>query len=431
MPKKISPYLVILIAFLSVILIGSVLLVLPISSKPGVHLSYVDAFFTATSAICVTGLSTINVQSTLSAFGKIVLLILIQVGGLGLVTIGIFFLSMLGFQFGVKERVLIKESLNQNNLSGLVRLVKTIFLITVIIEVVGAIINMFVFVPEMGFWKGLGVSIFHSVSSFNNAGFDIFVGESLRAYQNNVLLLLNTSFLIIAGGIGFVVILDIVNFRKTHRFSIHTKIVVITTFMLLLLGTVIFKFTTPSLSWLDAYFQSVSVRTAGFNSIDMSSLNDSTVLAMDIFMFIGCSPVSTGGGIKTTTLFVVILSIYSFATGKPCIAFKRKISDKYVLKAFWVVALSASFIIFMSFCILCLSDFGIKEVTFECFSAFATVGLSLGITGNLNVICKLILCVGMFFGRLGPLTIASLFNTRWNKDTEGSIKYVEEKIMIG
>lgn len=431
MSKKISPYLVILIAFLSVILLGSILLVLPISVRKGAHLDYVDAFFISTSAICVTGLSTIDVTTTLTPFGKIVLMILIQAGGLGLVTIGIFFLSMLGFQFGVKERVLIKESLNQNSLSGLVRLVKTIFLISLVIEVFGAIINMFVFCPKLGFWKGLGISVFHSISSFNNAGFDILSGESLVPYQTNVLLLLNTAFLIILGGIGFVVILDIVNFRKNHHFSIHTKIVVITTFILLVIGTLLFKLTSPSLSWLDSFFQAVSVRTAGFNTVDLNSLNDSTILLMDVFMFIGCSPVSTGGGIKTTTLFVIVLSIYSFATGKPCIAFKRKISDKYVLKAFWVVALSASFILFMAFMILCFSDFNIKQVTFECFSAFATVGLSLGITSELNVICKLILCVGMFFGRLGPLTIASLFNTRWNKDTEGSIKYVEEKIMIG
>lgn len=435
MPKKISPYLFILIAFLSLILVGSFLLVTPLCLKKGASMSYVDAFFVATSAVCVTGLTTVDIASTLNLLGKIVLAILISFGGLGIVTIGIFFLSMLGFQFGVKERVLLKESLNQNSLSGLIRLVKKIFLITLVIESFFAIIYMFIFIPKYGFSTGLGVSIFHSISSFNNAGFDVFPTESLTSFEpatfTNIFFLMMTALEIILGGIGFLVILDIVNKRKNHHFSIHTKIVCIVTAILLVSATLIFKLTTPALPWQHAIFQAVTVRTAGFNSVNYSILNNSTILAMDLFMFIGCSPLSTGGGIKTTTLFVIMLSIYSFATGKPTVAFKRKFSDKTILKAFWVVALSLAFVFIMSFLLLCLNDFSIEAITFECFSAFATVGLSLGITPYLSTLSKLIICVGMFFGRLGPLTIASLFNTRWNKETEGSISFVEEKIMIG
>lgn len=301
-------------SFLGIIIIGVFLFKLPISTQTGQALSWVDSIFLSTSAVCVTGLSTIpDLSSTLSVFGKVVLASLIQIGGIGIVTIAIYVLIVLGIKIGVTERYVIKEALNQHSLSGVVRLVKSIIITTLIIEFVGMIINFIVFIQDFSFWRALGISAFHSISSFNNAGFDILGSSSLQVYNSNLLLNFNTMILIVIGGIGFIVIRDILSKRKWSALSLYSKIVIKATLFLIVTGTLIIKlFEYHNVSWLEALFQSITTRTAGFSTIDMNLFSFSTLTVIMIFMFIGASPNSTGGGIKTTTFYIMFRSIVSF-----------------------------------------------------------------------------------------------------------------------
>lgn len=439
MKKRIPPLVVIVLSFALIILIGMLLLKLPFAVNDGQYLRWVDSLFLATSAVCVTGLVPIpNIGETLSVFGKIILCLLVQIGGLGFVTIGVFVLTIIGAKIGLSERYLIKEALNQNKATELIKLVKSIVFTTLIIEAIGCVFNFMVFIQDFDFFKALGISIFHSVSSFNNAGFDILGSTSLITYSDNVLLNITTTSLIILGGIGFVVIRDVIEYRSFTKLSIHSKIVIKMTIGLIITGTLFLKLSEgDNITWLQAYFQSVTARTAGFSTISYASVHSSTILIMILLMFIGASPCSTGGGIKTTTFYTMIKSITSFAKGKKTIVYNRKISEETKLKAFTLTVLAFMSALAVTLIILMLeknNSLGItvENMLFETVSAIATVGLSVGITPILCPLSKILLCFLMFLGRLGPLTIIGLWKKNWAITvTEDQLDYIEEKIIIG
>ena len=310
--KKLSPGRIIALGFLFCILLGSLLLMLPCSLQPGIALPYLDALYTATSAVCVTGLNVIDPGSTFSPFGQFVLGCLIQIGGLGVASIGVGIMLAMGKKINLKERRVIRDAMNLDSGKGLIRFVKAIFCTTLLIELLGAFLSFPVFFRDYPLPRAIGLSLFHSVASLNNSGFDVLGnGTSLIPYQKDVLLNLVTCALVIAGGIGFPVIFELpLKHFSWKRQSMHTRVVLSTTFALLLFGTLLLKL-TESISWLGAFFYSVSARTAGFSTYNLSDFSTAGLLVVSGLMFIGASPASTGGGIKTTTFFVLLSGIYS------------------------------------------------------------------------------------------------------------------------
>jgi len=435
--KTISPLIVIVLSFIGIIVVGILLIKLPFSVQDGQFISWVDAIFLSTSAVCVTGLSTIgNLGDTLSIFGKIVLGLLIQIGGIGIVTIAIYVLVILGIKVGVTERYVLKEALNQHSISGMIRLVRSIIFTTLIIESFGMIINFIVFIQDFDFWSALGISAFHSISSFNNAGFDILGATSLQAYSGNILLNINTMLQIIIGGIGFIVISDILKKRSWKSLTLYSKIVLKTTMFLIVFGTLLIKLLEPNnVTWLQAVFQSVTTRTAGFSTIDISLFSYTTLAVIMVFMFIGASPNSTGGGVKTTTFYIIFRSTVSFLQGKPTIINNRKIEDDNRSKAFTLVllAMSSIFVVFIIVSSIEMNNphMSFISVLFETISAFGTVGLSLGVTPYLYSGSKIILSLLMFLGRLGPITIFGILNKNWGHPYVSSVDYASEKILVG
>ncbi|MDU2490609.1 MAG: potassium transporter TrkG [Clostridium celatum] len=426
--KKIKPSRIIVLGFLMVILLGTILLMLPISINEGKDVSFIDALFTSTSAVCVTGLIAIDTADTFTIFGRTVVAFLIQIGGLGVTSVGVGFIMLMKRKIGIKERTLIKESMNLDSLKGVVKLVKSILLMTLIFESIGVILSYVVFSKDYAPLDALGISLFHSVAAFNNSGFDILGGlQNLIPYQNNILLNLTTCGLIILGGIGFLVIKEIIEVKSFKKFTLHTKIVIIMTVILLIVGTILLKL-TENISWLGAFFFSTSARTAGFSTYPLSSFTNAGLFVIIILMFIGASPGSTGGGIKTTTLFTLYKSIYSTSTNKHCIAFKRKIPLAVILKAFNITILALFIICIGTFILSILEpNYTFMQLLFEVTSAFGTVGLSTGITPDLSDISKAIISLIMFIGRLGPMTIATI----WCCKEPSNAHYSEETVIIG
>ena len=440
--KNVSPYVIIILGFIGVILIGTLLLLLPFATKSGYRISFIDALFTSTSAVCVTGLLSVeSVSGVFTLFGKIVITLLIEVGGIGIITITVFLFTLIGIKIGMHDRFLIKESLNQNSLKGMVRLVRKTVEITLIIQLLGAIVNFIAFRNYYNFWDAFGVSIFHSISAFNNAGFDLF-GNSLINYKDNILINLNSSFLIILGGIGFIVIYDIFKNKKWKYLSIHTKIVLKTSLILIISGMVLLKISEgSSITWLQAYFSSVSARTAGFAVVDFNTFTNAGLMVILILMYIGASPSSTAGGIKVTTFYTVFKFIISFATGKETLSHNRKVAIGSIVKAFVLIVFSLAYISIVIFLINFIEKYNTNvsydqynyftKIVFEVVSAFGTVGYSMGITEKLHWLSKLLLCITMIFGRLGPITIISAWNKRWNLNKTTDVKYLEEHMIIG
>lgn len=426
--KKIKPSRIIVLGFLMVILLGTILLMLPISINEGKNVSFIDALFTSTSAVCVTGLIAIDTADTFTIFGRTVVALLIQIGGLGVTSVGVGFIMLMKRKIGIKERTLIKESMNLDSLKGVVKLVKSILLMTLIFESIGVILSYVVFSKDYAPLDALGISLFHSVAAFNNSGFDILGGlQNLIPYQNNILLNLTTCGLIIFGGIGFLVIKEIIEVKSFKKFTLHTKIVIIMTVILLIVGTILLKL-TENISWLGAFFFSTSARTAGFSTYSLSNFTNAGLFVIIILMFIGASPGSTGGGIKTTTLFTLYKSIYSTSTNKHCIAFKRKIPLAVILKAFNITILALFIICIGTFILSILEpNYTFMQLLFEVTSAFGTVGLSTGITPDLSDISKAIISLIMFIGRLGPMTIATI----WCCKEPSNARYSEETVIIG
>lgn len=434
--KKIHPYFIIILTFLGVILTGTLFLLLPVSSANGKSIGFVDSLFMSTSAVCVTGLGTITIATDMSIFGKIIMALLMEIGGLSILTIAIFFFTILGAKLSVSNKFLLREALNQNSVKGLTTLVVKIIIYAFVIQTIGVILNMFALVPYFGdFGKGLAYSIFHSIASFNNAGFDTFGNSSMIDFSSNLMLNTSTMFLIIFGGIGFIVLSDIFKKRSWKLLQLHTKIVLITTGILIFGGAILIKLTAwTDITWLQAFFTSVTSRTAGFTTYDMSQLVDhpATYVIIIFLMFIGASPCSTGGGIKTTTLAIAIISTFYYARGKKAKVFKRKIDDSQIFKAFVLIGVGVMIVIIGTFVICAAqSELGLMESLFEVVSAFSTTGLSMGITAKLNVFNKLFICLIMFVGRLGPLTIIGLVNKNWMSESNEEIQYIEESVIIG
>lgn len=426
--KKQSPVRLIALGFASVIFWGAILLMLPVSLNEGVKVSFIDALFTSTSAVCVTGLIAIDTAEHFSVFGRTIVALLIQIGGLGVTSVGVGFILFAGKRVGMKGRLLVKEAMNLTSYRGVVKLVKNILLMTLCFELLGTILSFIVFVQDFPPLKALGISLFHSVAAFNNSGFDILGGlQNLIPYQSDILLNLTTSFLIIFGGLGFLVILDVLKNRSFKKLRLHSKIVITVTGFLLIAGTVLLK-ATEQVTWLGAFFQSVSARTAGFSTYPIGSFTNAGLFVLIILMFIGASPGSTGGGIKTSTFFTLIQATKSAATNQQCNAFHRKIPVEVISKAF-IITLLAGMVVIAGTFVLCIlePDYTFLQLLFEITSAFGTVGLSTGITPDLSIASKIVVIVTMFIGRTGPLTIASL----WVFKPSSSVSYTEETIIIG
>lgn len=426
--KNIKPGRIIVLGFLIVILLGTALLMLPISINDGTSVSFVDALFTSTSAVCVTGLIAVDTADTFNIFGRTVVATLIQIGGLGVTSVGVGFILLMGKKVGIKERTLVKESMNLDSLNGIVKLVKSILLLTLIFEGIGVILSYIVFSKDYSPLDALGISIFHSIAAFNNSGFDILGNlQNLIPYQSNILLNLTTCGLIIFGGLGFLVIKEIIEKRSFKKFSLHTKVVLITTGILLVVGTILLKL-TEDITWLGAFFFSTSARTAGFSTYSLSNFTNAGLFVLAILMFIGASPGSTGGGIKTTTIFTLYKSIYSTSTNKHCVAFKRRIPSNVILKAFNITLLALFVVCMGTFTLSILEPtYTFMQLLFEVTSAFGTVGLSTGITPDLSDLSKVIVSLIMFIGRLGPMTIATI----WYFKEPSNAYYSEEAVIIG
>lgn len=428
--KRLKPRRMVVLGFLGIILLGTTLLMLPVASATGRALSFVDSLFTSTSAVCVTGLVSVDPGTQFSLFGKVVLAALIQIGGLGIMSIGVIVALAAGGRFGIGRQRLIKESFNLSSGKGLLVVVRAVIYVTVAFELLGAALSYITFVADFSPVKAAGISLFHSIASFNNAGFDI-LGDfkSLTEYSDDVWLLMVTGGLIIFGGLGFFVISEIVSRKSPRRWSLHTKVVVLTSLVLLAAGTLILKWTEgSSFSWLDAFFQSVSARTAGFASVSIGDMSKAGLLILAMLMFIGASPGSTGGGIKTTTIFVLLRKVSSVILNKHCFAFKRAIPEGTVLKAFTVFFMAVSVILISTFFVSALEpQFTFQQVFFEVVSSYGTTGLSTGITPHLGAASKIIISITMFVGRLGPLTIATI----WLSREVPAVTYSEEDVTIG
>ncbi len=426
--KKMSPGRFIVLGFAAVITLGAIILLLPISQNEGAEVTVIDAFFTSTSAVCVTGLIAIDTADHFNVFGQTVVALLIQIGGLGVTSVGVGFILLARKKVSFKDRILVKEALSLDSMKGIVKMVKSILFMTLCFESVGTILSYIVFSQDYPPLKAFGISLFHSVASFNNSGFDVLGGlKSLTEYSDNVLLNLTTCGLIIFGGLGFFVIKEIIHKHSFKKLSLHAKIVISMSISLLIIGTLILKL-TEDISWLGAFFFSTSARTAGFATYPVGGFTNAGLFAIIILMFVGASPGSTGGGIKTTTTFTLLKSAYSVATNKHCSAFKRKIPHDIVTKAFIITLLASSVVCLDSF-ILCIlePEYTFIQILFEVVSAFGTVGLSTGITPDLSVLSKIIIIITMFIGRLGPLTIATI----WSFKPMSNVCYSEETIAIG
>lgn len=427
---KTSPARLLVAGFAGVIFLGGLLLWLPISLHPGVHISFIDALFEAVSCICVTGLTVVGPGETFNVFGKTVMAILIQIGGMGVVLLGISFILLAGGRLGFKTRTLFVQAQNLFGYSRIVSLARGIFSIIACFEIGGALLCWPIFAQDYPIWEALGISCFHSISAFNNAGFDILGGtNSLLAYADNVPLNLITTTLVIVGGFGFIAILDLLRCRfRWKKLLLTTKIAAVMTISLVAGGTILLKLTT-SQTWLQAYFQSVIARTAGFATYPMVDFTQAGLIVFTALMFIGANPNSTGGGVKTTTVFAAGLkAVSSTMEHDEDSCFHRKIPNLIFTKAYVVIFFGLAVCILGVFLILGMQpDLQMNAVIVEVVSAFGTVGSSMSLTGTLASGPKIVLMICMFIGRLGPVTIANGLIFKQEKLAE----YTEENILIG
>lgn len=427
--KKQSPARIIAGGFALVILLGSLLLMLPCSIREGVQLRYIDALYTSTSAVCVTGLIAVDAGDTFTPLGQGILAGLIQIGGLGVTSIGAGVILLMGKRVNLKGRNLIKESMNLDSGKGTIKFLKSVFLTTLAFELTGAALSFLVFIRDYPPLRALGISLFHSVAAFNNSGFDILGNyQNLIPYRDSVLLNLVTCGLIFFGGIGFLVIREVIQKRfRWKTFSMHTRVVLSVSGVLILVGTLLLKL-TEEVSWLGAFFHSVSARTAGFSTYSLGEFTNAGLLVLIILMFIGASPGSTGGGIKTGTFFALLQGIKSAATNHSEKAFRYALPPDSFRKAAVITLLAVTVVLTGSFCMVVMEpQLDFIDILFEVTSAFGTVGLSTGITTGLCDGSKLLSILIMYIGRLGPLTVASL----WHFTNGERISYPEGNIAIG
>ena len=440
---------IILLSFLITILIGSFLLSLPISSANGKPVSYLDALFTATTSTCVTGLVTLPTFSTWSFFGQAVILLLIQIGGLGVITIMSGVMLLFNRKMGIGDRFLIQDAFNLNTMSGLIEFVKNVLFGTLIIETLGAILYMFVFVPEFG-TKGIWISVFNSISAFCNAGLDIIGENSICNYATNPLINIVTSSLVILGGLGYIVWWDVLRVirkrtpqnKKVFRYlSLHSKIVIAVTSILIICGALlifVFEYANPltigNMALSDkiqvSLFQSITTRTAGFASVPQENLTDPSTVVSMLLMLIGGSPVGTAGGIKTVTVAVLFCSEFATITNKNSASlFGRSISESFVKKAVAVVVAFITICTVSSVLMLTVCNAPAIDVIYETVSASATVGLSRNLTARLNTFGKIIIIITMYFGRVGPISLAVALGRK--KENQNVISEPTEDLSIG
>lgn len=444
--KDFTPVQILAIGYASIIFLGAVLLTLPISSKNGNVTPFLDSLFTSTSAVCVTGLVTVDTGTYWSYFGKTIIMLLIQVGGLGFMAFATMLSLIAGKKITLRQRLIMQESMNSSSLQGIVKLAKYILLFTFSIEGLGALLLSTQFIPIFGPIKGIYYSVFHAVSAFCNAGFDLMGNySSLIGYSGNVVIIITISALIVIGGLGFIVWNEIYTYKVRKRLSLHSKVVISMTAFLILGGTVlffIFEYSNPGTMktmglkerLLSSLFASVSPRTAGFNSIDLSKLTVPSIFLMIILMFIGGSPGSTAGGIKTSTAGILYMTVKSIINGREDTEiFKKRVNKDIVYKSFaiTIIALGVLFTVTVLLAITqSASGEPFESYVFEAASALGTVGSTLGLTQKLNSIGKIIIILTMYAGRVGALTL--ILAIAINKKKKNlSIKYPEDKILVG
>lgn len=427
--KSQPPARIIAFGFALVILLGSGLLMLPCSVRNGVELRYIDALYMSTSAVCVTGLISVDVGDTFTPLGQFFLAVLIQTGGLGVTCIGAGVIVAMRRRVNLKGRNVIREAMNLNTGKGIVKFIKSVFLTTLSFELVGAALSFIVFIKDYPPLRAIGISLFHSIAAFNNSGFDVLGNfQSLIPYQNNVLLNLVTCGLVVFGGIGFLVIRELIEKRLCWRkLSMHAKVVLTVSAALIAIGTLLIKL-TENVTWLGAFFSSVSARTAGFATYPLGEFTNAGLSVIALLMFIGASPGSTGGGIKTSTLFVLFQGIKSAATNKSEKAFHYAVPATAFRKAAVITLIGLSIISVGTYLMTAMEpQISFIDALFEVTSAFGTVGLTTGITTELCLGSKLLSIVIMYIGRLGPLTIASL----WYFTKGERVSYPDGNIAIG
>ena len=432
------------LGFIALIFIGGFILSLPISSVSGESTNLLDALFTSTSAVCVTGLVTLDTGTYWNSFGQTVIILLIEIGGLGFMSFTTFLAILLGRKITLRDRLMMQEAMNTFSIQGLVKMVQYVLGFTFAVQFFGALLLSTQFVPEFGLKKGILYSLFHSISAFCNAGFDLFGNfSSLTGYSNNIVVILAISALIIIGGIGFTVWLEIYHYKYKgiKKLSVHTKIVLLITGVLLIGGFIamfLLEYNNPETignmslkdKLLNAFFASVSPRTAGFNSVSTDGMTTAGKFLTILLMFIGGSPGSTAGGLKTATFGLVILTVISVIRGRSDTeAFGRRFSKELVYKSVALLIIAMGLVIVVTM-LLSVTEKGVEfiDLLYEATSAFGTVGLTTGVTQSLSSVGRVIIMIMMYLGRVGPLTVALALTNRKNK---ADYRYPEGKILIG
>ena len=443
--KQMNATQVIAVVFAMLIVLGTVLLMLPVASRNGVSCGFRPALFTATSATCVTGLSLFDTYTQWSGFGQTVIICLIQIGGLGFMSIATMVVFLLRRKVGLKQRLLMAQALSLNDMEGVVRLQKWVIFGSFSIEAVGALILTLRFLPEYGFATALKWGVFHSISAFCNAGFDIFgcitPGASLMEFNSDPVVLLTLGALVVIGGLGFLVWQEAATVRRFKKMSVYTKLVLVTSFVLLILGTGVFallEWNNPATignmevgdKLLNSFFQSVTLRTAGFSAVDQGTLTEAGKGASIALMLVGGSSGSTAGGVKTVTMMVLLLFIWARARGKKSVCvYRRTIAPSHVMNAMTIVAIVIGLAVFGSVFICATSPVGFTDALYESVSALATVGLTAGVTGKLSIAAQILIIIFMYFGRVGVLTISLGF--LMGTEAEERFQYAQTDVLIG
>lgn len=442
---RFTPPQILVLGFALIILIGATLLTLPVSSSNGTATPFIDALFTATSATCVTGLVVVDTGIHWSVFGQVVIITLIQVGGLGFMTMATLIALVFRKRISLKERLILQEAMNQTSMEGIVRLIRKVLLYALTIEATGALLLAIRWSFDMPFGKALLFGLFHGISMFNNAGFDLFgpmTGpfSGLTSYVNDPMVNIVVMGLIILGGIGFIVIADVLEYPARKKLTLHTKVVLTATASLIAVGALVifvFEYSNPATlkglgpggKVLAAFFQSVTPRTAGANTLDIGAMRQASQFFMVMLMFIGASPGSTGGGIKTTTFTILIGAMIAMIRGKEDIVFFRnRLAKDRIYKAITLTLFALFLVILVSMVLSTTEDVQFLKILYEVTSAFGTVGLTMGLTPHLTLIGKILIAFMMFLGRLGPLTMAYALTPKPEKEL---YRYPEGKITIG
>ena len=435
---------VIPLSFLAAILIGAGLLMLPAATAPGQTTDFLTAAFTSTTSLCVTGLTVVDISLHWSLFGKIIILFLIQIGGLGIIAVASLLMMMLKKRFPLSQFIILHDSFNLDSMSGLLKFLKNVFKGVFAVEGFGALVYMIVFIPRFGFLRGIWISVFTSVSAFCNAGIDIFGPDSLVPWSSNALVLVNTMALIVLGGLGYVVWFDLIQSIREKRkklLSAHSRLVLSVTAFLIVMGAVlifILEYSNPKTlgpmsvgdKILNSFFQSVTFRTAGFATVPQEGLRETSVFLGLLLMFIGGSPIGTAGGVKTVTAFFVLQGSISFIRGRnEVVVFRRRVSGEMMKKASAIVIVSFSAIFVLLIILLASNPLSLTDASYEVFSAMGTVGLSRAVTPTLTAFGKVVIIIAMYLGRISPISMAFFFSR--SATDKNNLRYAKGRFYIG